>query len=111
MNLFVSYTRRDGIVTRQLLVRLHAHLTAMCNPFVHAVEADHLSHQQFGVLRALLRSHAVLLVESPAVRQSPWVRLELAIARLMMLPVLTLDARELVAAAHRSGSDRARSTQ
>lgn len=95
MRLFVSYTRRDGVVTQELLTRLNAHLVGVCTPFIHALEEKNLSHQQLRVILALFRSHAVLLLRSPEVRRSPWVRLEMCIARFLLLPVIMLDAEEL----------------
>src|SRR5262249_30447451 len=95
--LFVSYTLRDGIVTRELLLRLNTHLLGVCTPFIHALEEKNLASQQLGVLLALVSSHAVLLLLSPGLQKSPWVRLELWLARLLLLPVITLEARELTA--------------
>lgn len=97
MRLFVSYTRRDGLVTSKILFRLNNHLLGICTPFIHALEEKKLLSQQLGVLRALLRSHAILLIMSPGIHKSPWVRLELWIARLLFLPVITLEATELAA--------------
>jgi len=102
MNLFVSYTRRDGIVTDELLLRLNVILKSTCNPFIHVIEAENLLCQQLGVVLALLRSDAVLLLTSPAVHKSPWVRLELMIARLLFLPIISLDAKMLHNAVERA---------
>ncbi|EGM68225.1 MULTISPECIES: hypothetical protein [Shewanella] len=46
-------------------------------------------------MMALLASHAVLLVESPAAEASGWVRLELFVARLLGLPLMRLQAGDL----------------
>ena len=95
MNLFVSYTRRDGLVTDNMLQGLHVCLCSICTPFIHAIEEPKIVWQQFAVICALLRSHAILLIDSPSVKQSPWVRLELLIGRLLLLPVIRLDASDL----------------
>lgn len=95
MNVFISYTRRDGRVTAPLLGRLRDHLAGVCTPFVHALEEPDLRFQQLAVLRALLRSHLVVLVVSPSVLRSPWVRLELGLAHLLMRPVIRLDVSAL----------------
>ena len=95
MRIFVSYTARDGMVTPAMLHRLHAHLSGVCNPFIHMVERRNLRWQQIGVLWALLLSHAVLLVESPAVTRSRWVRLELWLARIRFCPIMRLNAADL----------------
>lgn len=95
MKIFVSYTLRDGLVTADLLEGLHRHLAEVCSPFIHVIEAPRLRHQQLAVLWALVRSRAVVLIVSPSVRQSPWVRLEVALGRLLRRPIITLDVAVL----------------
>jgi|SRR5690348_1505803 hypothetical protein len=97
MNVFVSYTLDDGMVTDSLLQRLHTYLSGICSPFIHAVEQRRMGCQQLGVLRALLRSDVILLVESPSVRRSRWVRLEMWVGRLLLRPVIRLKASDLAA--------------
>lgn len=95
MNLFVSYSRRDGLVTTELLRNLEHHLQGVCSPFIHCLHGDDGRWQQALVIHALWKSHAVLLVESPAASTSGWVRLELFLAKLFCRPVLRLKASDL----------------
>ncbi len=95
MNVFVSYTRRDGVVTDAMLRRLGNHLSTVCSPFIHALVEKQITHQQLTVLRALFRSHVVILLVSPESLQSPWVRLEILLARLLLRPIIKIDAKEL----------------
>lgn len=95
MRIFVSYSRRDGEVTDQSLRLIEQYLNGIAVPFVHCLQPKHRC-EQVAVLIALVRSHMVLLVDSPAARASPWVRLELAIARILLRPVLRLDAADLI---------------
>lgn len=95
MNLFVSYTRRDGTVDNILLQKLHTYLNSICNPFIHAIEEPKLKRQQLAVFKALFSSHAILLILSPDVLNSPWVRLELFIGKLLLLPVLKLTVADI----------------
>lgn len=92
MRLFVSYTRRDGQVDEMILRNLKTHLSKTFEPFVHAVEKKSALPEQISVLRALFRCHLILLIESPGVLSSPWVRLELRIGRLLLRPIITLPA-------------------
>lgn len=92
MRLFVSYSRRDGMVSSQMLQALEAHLQGICDPFIHCLHDTGSRWEQLRVVRALIASHAVLLVESPATAWSPWVRFELLLARMLGLPLLRLDA-------------------
>jgi hypothetical protein len=95
MKIFVSYSLRDGMVNRALLVKLHTYLSGICIPFIHAVEEQRLGCQQFAVLRALVQSDVILLVVSPAVKRSRWVMLEIWLGRLLLHPVIRLDASDL----------------
>lgn len=95
MRIFVSYTLRDGFVTAELLRGLHRHLAGISIPFIHAIEAPRLRHQQLAVLWALVRSRAVVLLVSPSVLQSRWVRLELALGRFLRRPIIPLDVTVL----------------
>jgi hypothetical protein len=98
MKLFVSYSRRDGLVTTELLRNLERHLQGVCSPFIHCLHGNESRWQQVLVISALLRSHAVLLIESPAASTSGWVRLELIIAKILCRPLLRLKASDIGAA-------------
>lgn len=97
MKLFVSYSRRDGLVTTELLRNLECHLQGVCSPFIHCLHGTDSRWEQVRVIHALLKSHAVLLVESPAAKTSGWVRLELFLAKLFCRPLLRLKASDLKA--------------
>jgi hypothetical protein len=96
---FVSYTRRDGQVTRLLLDRLSENLTEICLPFIHCVHSAGGRWEQLSVLINLARSHMLLLIESPLVHRSPWVSIELLISRLLLIPVVRLPVEALKALA------------
>ena len=95
MRVFVSYSRRDGVVTEQTLRLVERHLSSIATPFIHCFQPKR-RWEQVAVLSSLVRSHMVLLVDSPAARTSPWVRLELMVARVLFRPILRLDAADLV---------------
>jgi hypothetical protein len=96
----VSYTRRDGMVTDEMLRGLHAALTRVSQPFIHAVEEPRLRHQQLAVVAALIRSSVVVLVVSPFCHLSPWVRFELGLAKLLRRRIIRVRVTELVAWQH-----------
>lgn len=96
INVFVSYTLRDGSVSLELLKRIHEHLLEIAHPFVHALEDANAKHQQWRVVRALLQSHILVLLESPGVLKSPWVRLELLLGRLRLIPIVKINVADLL---------------
>jgi hypothetical protein len=93
--IFICYTRRDGLVTHELLERIYGHLSGVCNPFIHAIEEKRLASQQTAVLRALVRSHVVLVLESPGLQQSPWASIELWLGRLLLIPIIRINVAEI----------------
>ena len=95
MRVFVSYSRRDGVVTKPMLELLDKHLQGVCTPFIHCLHGSNRRWEQLHVLRALLASHTLLLVESPAAESSPWVRLEVWLARLLCRPLIRLRASDI----------------
>ena len=74
---------------------LDAHLRGICTPFVHCLQESSSRWQQFLVMRALFNSDAILLIESPAVQKSVWVRFELWTGRLLLRPIIRLQAADL----------------
>ena len=95
IHIFVSYTRRDGKVRENLLRRLHDHLAEVGVPFVHMVAESRHCHQQFAVIRALMRAHLLILIESPCVYRSPWVKFELLLSSLRFTPLIRLRIEDL----------------
>lgn len=96
MRLFVSYSRRDGVVTTELLRSLEMYLRGFCKPFIHCLAERGSEWEQIHVISSLVTSHAILIVKSPAISSSEWVRLEIRIATLLRIPVLELDWHDLV---------------
>jgi hypothetical protein len=95
VKVFVSYSRRDGVVTQPMLELLDKHLREVCEPFIHCLHGSSRRWEQYYVLRALIASHALLLIESPAASSSPWVKLEVRLARLLCRPLIRLKASDL----------------
>ncbi len=95
MKVFVSYSRRDGVVTKPMLELLDKHLRDVCTPFIHCLHGSNRRWEQLHVLKALLASHTLLLVESPAAESSPWVRMEVWLARILGRPMIRLRACDI----------------
>jgi hypothetical protein len=95
VKVFVSYSRRDGVVTKPMLELLDKHLRDVCTPFIHCLHGSNRRWEQLHVLKALLASHTLLLVESPAAESSPWVRMEVWLARILGRPMIRLRACDI----------------
>lgn len=95
IRVFVCYTKRDGSVSNILLEKLSNNLQEICFPFIHDIDNEIYKFQQFSVLKFLFKSHILLLIESPYVYKSPWVKIELLISKIKMQPIITISATEL----------------
>jgi hypothetical protein len=93
--IFVSYTLRDGLVTDKILQYLYCNLAEVSSPFIHLIEEKNTNCGQLRLLKMLLSSHLLILIESPLVYRSPWVLLELFFCRLKFMPILKIKTEEL----------------
>lgn len=93
---FVSYTRRDGLLSDSLLESIEVWLSGVCQPYIHRTTKSARRLEQLMVVKALLKSHVLLVIESPGVYDSPWVRFELNLARLKLMPVIKVPARQIL---------------
>ena len=89
MRAFVSYTLRDGYITRGVLSDLMIHLEPFCEPFIDLLWHPRGGHQ-CTLFSALRQADVFFLISSPFIMQSPWVCLELAAARQLRIPVVTI---------------------
>lgn len=89
MRAFVSYTLRDGHITRDVLSCLMRELEAHCEPFIDLLWHPRGGHQST-LFSALRHSDVLLLALSPSVLRSPWVCLELESARRLRIPVIAI---------------------
>jgi hypothetical protein len=79
MNIFFSYTVRDGLVDRTGLGRVAKRLEQFSSPYIDLLEHRCGGHQP-SVWNALSKADAFLLCITPRVFDSPWVALECAAA-------------------------------
>lgn len=87
--LFVSYTRRDPVVCPSLLAQVVDALAPMGEAFVDCLHNDSADPQQ-RVLDELAMSSGLVLVQTPSLLHSEWVRLELAKAHRWGIPIVAL---------------------
>jgi len=92
---FVSYTRRDGKVSIELLEKLFQYLQGICNPFIHAIDSNGKYLKQRHIIKKLLMSHLFILIESPQTYKSPWVKFELFLSKLKMMPIIRLQSQDI----------------
>lgn len=94
-NVFVSYTVRDGEVDMVLLNALHNNLNEVCNPFLDLVNRQTRKVTQKTIILEIFRSHLLLVIESKDVYKSPWVKFEIFLSRLLLIPIIKIKASTL----------------
>lgn len=92
--IFVSYTTLDGALSDAFLLSVESWFSGVSRPFVHRPIASPPRLEQFRVIHALLRSHLLVVLDSPSVQKSRWVRLEIFIGRLKMMPIIRVPASD-----------------
>lgn len=105
--IFVSYTFRDATIDNDQLTFARDYLSLFGIVFV-----DHLSkptgwHPQLRIFWQLIRCHLVVVIDSRRAYRSPWVLLELFVARLTLTPIVRIPA-SLIEAGHNNALHRSR---
>ena len=92
VKVFVSYTVRDSIVTKELLNQVQRMLTTFSEPYIDLIHNDSVD-KQARVKQELIKSDIVLLLESDATLVSPWVQWELESALSLGIVVKSICIR------------------
>jgi hypothetical protein len=96
MRIFVSYTRRDGVLSGDALARLENILAGVGEVYIDALH-NCSRFPQAHVLAALRDSNLVIACDSPSFAQSEWTRIELALARECAIPVIRINVAQVLA--------------
>src|ERR1700754_1065495 len=94
MLIFVSYTLRDGVLSKGVLHTLREALSEYADTYVDILDNKD-PHPQAHVFAMLQKADLVLACETPRFYQSEWTQLELAFAEQRNIPILRIDAERL----------------
>ena len=86
MNIFFSYTVRDGLVNVGHLRRITKRLEVFSRPYIDLLEHRCGGHQP-SVRKAIYRADAFLLCVTPQIFDSPWVTAECITALKLGVPI------------------------
>lgn len=90
MNVFISYTLRDGLITRAILKRINDKLCGKCNLFIDLLH-NKSANPQAEIFLKVASSNVVMQINTPAIRESEWVTLERDCAKSKGIPVYEVD--------------------
>ncbi|MEH0086342.1 TIR domain-containing protein [Vibrio antiquarius] len=89
MNIFISYTLRDEVITVDHLKSISEVVSDYGKPFVDIIDNDAKDKQKF-VIEQLDNSDLVVLLNTDSVSKSKWVRLEIDRANKNNTPVISI---------------------
>lgn len=94
MNIFVCYTTRDSIITKEFLCLLSKKLRAYYRAYIDILDNDS-DDKQLRVAKELIQSDVLLLLDTKSVSDSPWVRWELETASEFGIPIVRVNVSDL----------------
>lgn len=89
MNIFISYTLQDEVITVDHLKSISEVVSDYGKPFVDIIDNDAKDKQKF-VIEQLDNSDLVVLLNTDSVSKSKWVRLEIDRANKNNTPVISI---------------------
>ena len=87
--IFVCYTTRDSYVTENLLKGVERMLTSYGLVFIDCLHNKSVNKQQ-EVIKQLVLSDVFIILDSPMLKTSPWVVVELYLASCMLKPIIVI---------------------
>ena len=99
MNIFVSYTLKDGILNIPKLRQIESFLSRYGTPYIDLLHNNIQAHPSH-VISALKQSSILCAYLTPEFLNSKWVRLELALAYRNNIPLLWINTHPSI---NRSG--------
>lgn len=91
MRLFVSYTLKDGYLNTSVLLKVKELYQNCDSCYIDIIDNDSVD-KQGRVEQELLSADTLLLIETPMVMQSKWVRYELDVAKREILLLLKVTS-------------------
>ena len=94
MRLFVSYTLRDGYLDTSILLKVKELYQNCDSCYIDIIDNDSVD-KQGRVEQELLSADTLLLIETPMVMQSKWVRYELDLAKKRNVVIIKSDINKI----------------
>ena len=95
MKIFISYTVRDGHINIDVLKEIDRKLSEKYDLYIDLIHNKSRLRQD-KVLNELKNSDRLILINTPKVNQSPWVKLELDIAKKRGILITTYKIEDLL---------------
>lgn len=93
MNIFVSYTTRDGHINREFLVGISDVVSDLGSSYIDLLD-NHAVDKQAHVEAMLNESDVLLLLSSSSISDSQWVHWELTQAKKLKVPIIEICVKQ-----------------
>ena len=94
MLVFCSYTLRDGLVTIEKLRKLKELISKSADCYIDILDNDSIDKQK-RVLEELSKAQLVLVLMSPDLKKSVWVKEEYRIANEKKIPIVEININHI----------------
>jgi len=94
MKVFVSYTIRDGLVDESILESIEKIIKPISSVYIDLLH-NSSKHPQLNVVKQLSKSSHIVLLITPKIYQSPWVRFELFVAKIFRKKIIKIEIEEV----------------
>ncbi len=94
-NIFISYTVRDGLISKGFLKELQAILIDDCNVYIDLLDNDSIDKQK-RVENELKMADFIIILKTININQSKWVKREIFLANKYKIPIVEFDYKELI---------------
>ena len=94
MLVFCSYTLRDGLVTIEKLRKLKELISKSADCYIDILDNDSIDKQE-RVVEELSKAQLVLVLMSPDLNKSAWVKEEYRIANEKNIPILEININHI----------------
>ena len=94
MLVFCSYTLRDGLVTIEKLRKLKELISKSADCYIDILDNDSIDKQE-RVVEELSKAQIVLVLMSPDLKKSAWVKEESRIANEKKIPIVEININHI----------------
>lgn len=94
MLVFCSYTLRDGLVTIEKLRKLKELISKSADCYIDILDNDSIDKQE-RVVEELSKAQLVLVLMSPDLKKSAWVKEEYRIANEKKIPIVEININHI----------------
>lgn len=93
--IFISYTIRDGLISKEVLKKLQVAILDDCHVYIDLLDNDS-NDKQARVENELKMSDFVILIKTKSIFQSEWVKREINLANEYNIPIVEFNYKELI---------------